>query len=306
MWRRGLIAGVLLGSLAGTAVAAAVVAGSIERVLDRGSPKEATAAPALAAVPNLVNFQGILTDSSGGPLLDGPHALTFRIYEVASGGSLQWSESQSVTTRGGLFNVLLGSVTTFPSGVFDGTPRYLEVQVESDPPMTPRQQFVSVPYAFHADTADSANSAETANDLACTGCITEGEIAPSVGTVPPGAIILWTGGTCPAAYTRIAALDGALLKAGAAYSTPVAAGAAELPAHTHGAGSYQAASHTHNLWTDVNATGPNQGNGIGPNLTYNAEWKTTHIQPASEGTITGTTGSSGSGTVATVVLCQKD
>jgi hypothetical protein len=262
---------------------------------------------ALAAVPSLVNFQGVLTETTTGlPITDGPHSVTFRIFDVDTGGTALWQEAKNIDTSGGVFDTLLGSVTPLPSDVFDGTARYLEIQVSPDPAMSPRQRFVSVPYAYHANTADTANSADIANDLNCVGCVNSGELSAGVGAVPQDAIILWSGSVCPTSYTRFAALDGATLRAGDTFSTPVAAGLSDLPAHSHDAGTFQSAEHTHNLWTDVNATGPTQGNGIGPNLTFNAEWKTTHIQPASAGVITGTTGSAGSGTVATVLLCQKD
>lgn len=148
-----------------------------------------SAAQLLASVPELVNFQGVLTDGSGAPIADGNHSLTFRVYDALSGGNLQWQEKQMVTTDGGLFHALLGSVTSVTAAVFDGTPRFLEVQVESDTPLAPRQQFVSIPYAFHAATADVANSAKTAtnattadkatlaNDLSCVGCVDSGDIA---------------------------------------------------------------------------------------------------------------------------------
>ncbi len=192
MWRRGLMVGVLMGSLVGSAVAAAVVTGVTERVLDSGPTGDAEAAVlvpgpeglilinpgshALSSVPNLVNFQGILTEPGGLPVVDGAQSVTFRIYDAASGGAALWTETQSLTTAGGLFHTLLGSVTAFPAGVFNGTPRYLEVQVNADPPMTPRQQIVSVPYAFHAGTADSANTSDLASDVVCAGCVDSGDI----------------------------------------------------------------------------------------------------------------------------------
>ncbi len=206
MWRRGLMVGVLMGSLVGSAVAAAVVTGVTERVLDSGPTGDAEAAVlvpgpeglilinpgshALSSVPNLVNFQGILTEPGGLPVVDGPQSVTFRIYDAASGGAALWTETQSLTTAGGLFHTLLGSVTAFPAGVFNGTPRYLEVQVNADPPMTPRQQIVSVPYAFHAGTADSANTADTADtasDVQCSGCVDPSDLAAGAGASALGA-----------------------------------------------------------------------------------------------------------------------
>jgi hypothetical protein len=54
---------------------------------------------------------------------------------------------------------------------------YLEIQVDTDPPMVPRQKFSSVPYSLHAgiadrsETATSADTASFASDIVCAGCV---------------------------------------------------------------------------------------------------------------------------------------
>src|SRR5215212_3311840 len=80
------------------------------------------------AVPELVNYQGYLTDSGGAPV-SGTVTLQFRIWDASSGGNQLWSETHTtVTVSGGYFSVLLGSQgTTLTPGVFNGTERYLEV-----------------------------------------------------------------------------------------------------------------------------------------------------------------------------------
>jgi hypothetical protein len=97
--------------------------------------------------PVLVNYQGLLTDADGNPLPDGEYAVTFALYDMVTGGAPLWMETQTVTTRNGLFNVQLGSVTQLESEPIDGRDLWLEVQVESDPPMTPRIAINSVFYA---------------------------------------------------------------------------------------------------------------------------------------------------------------
>ena len=125
---------------------------------------------ALSALPDLVNFQGLLTDpGTGNPVPDATYSVRFSIWSLASGGTEEWAETQNVTTVGGLFSVALGDgtcVTGCPLSdvTFDGSERWLEVKVGADPAMTPRLPFLSVPYAFHAETADSANSADFATD----------------------------------------------------------------------------------------------------------------------------------------------
>lgn len=101
-----------------------------------------------------MNFQGELTDpGTGDPVADGSYSIRFSIWDLESLGSEQWNETQNVTVSGGLFSVLLGSVTPVTASVFAESPRYLEVKVGADPALSPRQQFVTVPYAFHAVNA---------------------------------------------------------------------------------------------------------------------------------------------------------
>ena len=48
-----------------------------------------------AQIPKKLNYQGILTDDSGNPL-SGSQSLTLKLYNVASGGTALWEESQNV------------------------------------------------------------------------------------------------------------------------------------------------------------------------------------------------------------------
>jgi hypothetical protein len=110
-----------------------------------------TAGLAFAEVPQLVNYQGRLTDG-GSPVADGQYSVKFTIYDQI-GGSVVWTETQNVTTKGGLFSILLGSVTPLNSSVFSGPTRYLGIKVGSNAEMSPLTQLASVPYALVADSA---------------------------------------------------------------------------------------------------------------------------------------------------------
>ena len=120
-----------------------------------GPVAEPPAIPSPGGGDPLVSFQGRLTNPGTGlPVANGSYSVTFRIFEVPTGGSAVWTETQgAVSVSGGLFNVLLGSVTPLDAGVFSSTNRYLEVQVSPDPAMSPRLQFGYVPYAFQAEQA---------------------------------------------------------------------------------------------------------------------------------------------------------
>jgi len=116
-----------------------------------------TAGPGLSDTPNLISYQGRLTNPSGSPL-DGSYSLTFRIYNAAAGGSVLWDETHSsVPVVGGLFSVMLGSVDSdLRQSHFADTGRYLGISVSGGPELTPRTRFVSMPYAYRAATVDSA------------------------------------------------------------------------------------------------------------------------------------------------------
>jgi hypothetical protein len=119
----------------------------------------ASQAPAqLAAQPVApsIRYQGRLTDSSGLPVDGGVYTMTFSIYDVSSGGIALWTQTSTVTVTNGLFDVALGDVSNpIDSAVFPGGPRWLGVQVDPDPEMTPRQPFDSIPYAVMAENLRS-------------------------------------------------------------------------------------------------------------------------------------------------------
>lgn len=103
-----------------------------------------------AEIPQLINYQGVLTTISGAPI-NGTVSLTFSIYDVSTGGTALWAETQSVNVTNGLFNVLLGSVVSV-ANVFNGNDRWLGINVVGDPggEMIPRNKLVSVGYALTA------------------------------------------------------------------------------------------------------------------------------------------------------------
>jgi hypothetical protein len=109
------------------------------------------------SVPNLIDYQGKITDDSNNPITD-PVSIVFAIYDIDTGGTALWTETHaSVTPVDGLVHVLLGSETTFEDNLFDGLDRWLSINVNSDGEMTPRLRIVSMPYAIHAKTADTDN-----------------------------------------------------------------------------------------------------------------------------------------------------
>ena len=123
--------------------------------------------PALAALPPTLNYQGYLTNPAGTPV-NAPVAMTFRLYNAASGGVLLYTEAQpSVPVTNGSFSAILGVVA--PIALAFDVPYWLSVQVNTDPEMSPRQPLTSSAYAFRAAALDAAASISGAQ---ITGTIT--------------------------------------------------------------------------------------------------------------------------------------
>ncbi len=136
-----------------------------------------------AAVPQLINYQGRLTDPAGDPVADGSYSVVFTIYDAATVGNSKWTEIQNVITTDGLFSVLLGSSIPILDTVFNDPTRYLGIKIETDTEISPRIMMVTVPYAFHASKADSATASETAGRYALVA------VSHTARSARPGAVL---------------------------------------------------------------------------------------------------------------------
>ncbi len=124
-----------------------------------------------AASTETIAYQGRLADNAGAPL-DGNYPMTFRLYATAAGVDVLWLEQwANVPVQGGLFNVLLGSITPLPASLFaDNDSLYLGITVGADSEMIPRVQVGSVPYAMRALNVSTGG-----------------------GDIPSGMIAMWSG-----------------------------------------------------------------------------------------------------------------
>ncbi|MFP4458566.1 MAG: hypothetical protein ACLFSQ_03125, partial [Candidatus Zixiibacteriota bacterium] len=107
----------------------------------------------LFAVPEQLSFQGRITESDGTPY-HGMHDMDFRIYDSESGGTLLWSETQSIDIQVGYYHVFLGSTVDLPRTVFSGAEIWLEIEIESEI-LYPRNKLVTVPYSYRSAVAES-------------------------------------------------------------------------------------------------------------------------------------------------------
>lgn len=130
-------------------------------------------------IPQLINFQGFLTDSTGAPLADSTYNVIFRIHSDPTGPLALWSENQNVLTNEGLFSVQLGKVTPLDiDDIFFDSVKYLGVTVEPFSEMLPRSRFVTTPYSQNANRVTTIDGA--------VGGQVSGNIQIIPGTLPDG------------------------------------------------------------------------------------------------------------------------
>jgi hypothetical protein len=134
-----------------------------------------------------MNYQGRLTRPNGAPVTDGPYKLTFRLFKDIAGGAAFWTQEMNpVVVRSGVFAVLLGSGTPLTPELLDGN-TFIEVQVGTDTPLTPRQPIVSVAYALRAERAKTADQAYLADGSVTTAKIADGAVNSA--KVADGAVV---------------------------------------------------------------------------------------------------------------------
>ncbi|MCK6590431.1 MAG: collagen-like protein, partial [Polyangiaceae bacterium] len=103
-----------------------------------------------AAVPGSITHQGRLYSTDGTPVT-AALKVTFTLYEgPEAGAGPVWSDILDVQFDEGYFSVELGANKVFDSGVWNGSERYLGIQIEGDSELVPRAPVRSVPYAFVA------------------------------------------------------------------------------------------------------------------------------------------------------------
>lgn len=114
---------------------------------------------AFAAVPQLISFQGRLTDG-GSPIPNDTILIKLKIYDAPLDGTTLWDNGfRGVPVINGLFSYLLGDSTALPDNLFSSdTVRYLGIQVGLDAEISPRTRLTTVGFAYKALRADTANN----------------------------------------------------------------------------------------------------------------------------------------------------
>jgi hypothetical protein len=142
------------------------------------------ALPARASldVPQVLSYQGRLTDASRITVDDGSYSMKFSLYTASVAGSCLWTASGtcgtptavSITVTDGVFSVLLGDTgqNAFDDDLFDSySTMYLGITIGSDSEMTPRKRVAASAFAMQAGDSDLLDSLNTDNDGCTSACV---------------------------------------------------------------------------------------------------------------------------------------
>lgn len=122
------------------------------------------------AVPQLISYQGRLTNAGGNPVPDGSYTVLFRLYtDSLNLVDKRWEEAQTVETRNGLFTAKLGAILPIPQWVLAYENLFLALKVGTDPEIVPRTRLTSAPYARRIETVEGAAGGTVYGNLSVAG-----------------------------------------------------------------------------------------------------------------------------------------
>jgi len=125
-----------------------------------------------AQLPQKLSYQGLLLVTANDPYVDSTYAITFQLYDALSGGNSVWTETQSLTTKNGVFDAILGSIQ--PLNIPFDRQYWLGITVSGNPEFSPRVELVASPYSFKSQisitsqglTANATGAVLSLNGLA--------------------------------------------------------------------------------------------------------------------------------------------
>ncbi len=142
------------------------------------------AAPAAAAIPQVLTYTGYLKTAAGTPVTAATD-LTFRLYAGASDATPLWAEQVSVVPSGdGWFSAVLGTVSAMPAGI-TGEPLWLGLQVGADAEFAQRLRVTPSPAALAVDWSGVQGKPACAGGQFLT---LDGGGALACATPPPGGL----------------------------------------------------------------------------------------------------------------------
>jgi hypothetical protein len=105
---------------------------------------------------NKISIQSTLKDINGKAIPDGEQRITFRLYNVLTGGIALWQEVDTVEVVGGIYSHKLGSNTPLIPAHF-GASIYLGVTLSTGTELSPRTELTAAPFAMSVSSIAANN-----------------------------------------------------------------------------------------------------------------------------------------------------
>lgn len=168
-------------------------------------------------LPLRIPFQGKLINPVDNSPRNGNLVITFRIYDVPTGGSALYTEPMTVAVNNGVFAVQIGTSALLNTNLFSHASAYLGVTVTGDSEMLPRQPLTMSAYAFTSMQLVSDGNIRINPGIVYSTFTTAGNLALQYGVTGTTAAFTGTGAAVfsVTSSSGISMLDGTLKLAAA-------------------------------------------------------------------------------------------
>lgn len=114
-----------------------------------------------------MSYRRVLEDGAGVPVPDGTYENTFRLYDVAAGGTALWTETQTLPVTDAVINAHPGDVVPLTTLGFD-VPCWPGISIGADPELAPRVRLTTGHFDidFYWTAAASAKDAVARAEIA--------------------------------------------------------------------------------------------------------------------------------------------
>lgn len=116
-----------------------------------------------------ISLQGFLKDANGKAVADGQQSITFKLYTVSTGGTAEWTDTQTINVFGGVYSTHLGSTTNPLDNLNWGAATYFVGVTVQGTELTPRTELTFAPYSLGSPKAQ---------EVVCSGAV--GDIKHSI------------------------------------------------------------------------------------------------------------------------------
>lgn len=108
-----------------------------------------------------ISLQGFLKDANGKAVADGSQVVIFKLYTQESGGTFEWSETQTLNVFGGIYSTHLGKTESLENLNWGANTYYVGVTVQGTE-LIPRTELTFAPYSLGSPKAQ---------EVVCSGAV---------------------------------------------------------------------------------------------------------------------------------------